>query len=159
MSVLQFVRPNFAEHIIEIVDESGIDRSKVNFELTESVDANVHETMATIIKEFEDSGFKVYLDDYGTGYANVQSLFNMNFNVIKIDKSILWGAEKSEIGRVLLENNIRMLKQMKKKILVEGVETLEQVKLLQKLDVEYFQGFYFSKPIPKDAFINLLISY
>ena len=57
---------------------------------------------------------------------------------------------------IVLENTIRMIRQMEKKILVEGVETKEQIELLRKLGVDYLQGFYFSKPIPKDEFIQLI---
>ena len=96
------------------------------------------------------------MDDYGTGYSNVSAVFSLNLDVIKIDKSILWGAEKSELGMIILENTIRMIRQMKKKILVEGVETKEQIELLEKLGVDYLQGFYFSKPVPKTEFINYI---
>ena len=81
----------------------------------------------------------------------------MKSDVIKIDKSILWGAETSELGMVILENTIRMIRQMKKKILVEGVETSKQIELLKKLGVDFLQGFYFSKPIPEDEFIKYII--
>ena len=57
---------------------------------------------------------------------------------------------------IILENTINMIKLMKKKILVEGVETAEQVKLLDKLGVDYLQGYFFSKPIPKDDFVALI---
>ena len=70
--------------------------------------------------------------------------------MVKIDKSILWGAEKSELGMTVLTNTIYMIKQLNKKIVVEGVETKEQMELLRKLDVDYLQGYYFSKPITKD---------
>ncbi len=57
---------------------------------------------------------------------------------------------------VILENTIRMIQQMKKKILVEGVETVDHIKLLKKLQVDYLQGFYFSKPITKEEFIDFI---
>ena len=98
------------------------------------------------------------MDDYGTGYSNVSAVFSLNLDVIKIDKSILWGAEKSTMGMVILENTIRMIRQMKKKILVAGVETEKQIELLEKMKVDYLQGFYFSKPIPKNDFIDLISS-
>lgn len=96
------------------------------------------------------------MDDYGTGYSNVNSIFSLDFDVIKIDKSILWGAEENELGMTILENTIRMIQQMKKKILVEGVETKEQKEMLKKMEVDYLLGYYFSKPIPKNDFVKLI---
>lgn len=154
LSVLQCIKPHFVEDTTKIVDEYNIDRSKISFEITESVDSNAFGIMQNVVQQFKDNGFKVYLDDYGTGYANVHALFSMDFDVIKIDKSILWGADKSELGKILLENNINMLKQMKMKILVEGVETENQLNTLKTFDVDYFQGYYFSRPIPVGELIE-----
>lgn len=89
----------------------------------------------------------------GAGYSNVSAIFSLSFDVVKIDKSLLWGAEKSDLGMVILENTIRMIRQMKKKILVEGEETEGQIRLLETLQVDYLQGFYFSKPVPKKEFL------
>lgn len=156
LSVVQCTKPDFVKHIIDIVNKYNIDRSQVNFEITESVDANDYEVMTSVINELKRYGFKVYMDDYGTGYSNVQSLFSMGFDIVKIDKSLLWGAEESELGLIILENNIRMLRQMKLGILVEGVETEKQLNLLQRLGVDYLQGFLFSKPISNNELIEKL---
>ena len=97
--------------------------------------------------------------DYGTGYSNVSAVFSLNLDVVKIDKSLLWGAFDDELGMIILENTIRMIKQMGKKILVEGVETAEHIALLNRLGVDYLQGFFFSKPIPKDEFVKYITDY
>lgn len=80
----------------------------------------------------------------------------LDFDVVKIDKSILWSAEKSELGKIILENSVHMIKQMKREILVEGVETQNQLDMLSELSVDYLQGYLFSKPIPKADFIALM---
>ena len=154
LSVVQCIRPGFVDHIISIVDEVGAAHSSVNFEVTESVDANDQTVMNAVISQLRQNGFRVYMDDYGTGYSNLRSLFSMDFNVIKIDKSLLWGAQESRLGRIILENNIRMLKQLDVEILVEGVETQEHVDLLRSLEVDYLQGFFFSKPVPESELIG-----
>ena len=94
------------------------------------------------------------MDDYGTGYSNMHSLFSLSFDIVKIDKSILWDAENSELGQIILESCVHMIKKMKRKILVEGVETKEHVEKLQTLGVDYFQGYFFSKPITKKELLN-----
>ena len=156
LSVVHCMRPGFVEDIIGIVDKYGIKKKRINFEITESIAAGDYEIFKNIISRLKKEGFLFSMDDYGTGYSNVNSIFSLDFDVIKIDKSILWGAEENKLGMTILENTIRMIQQMKRKILVEGVETKEQKEMLEKLRVDYLQGYYFSKPIPKNDFVKLI---
>ena len=159
LSVLQCMRPGFVDNVNQIVDKYGISKKMINFEITESIAADDYGTLGDVIKQLKQGGFMFSMDDYGTGYSNVSAVFSLNLDVVKIDKSLLWCAEKSELGMIILENTIRMIQQMKKLILVEGVETVDQINLLKKLNVDYLQGFYFSKPIPKDEFVKLISRY
>ena len=153
LSVIQCMKPDFVEHITGIVEKYGVDKHFINFEITESVAASDYKFLGRVIRSLKKNGFMFSMDDYGTGYSNVAAILSLDFDVVKIDKSILWGAETSELGLIILENTIHMVRQMKKQILVEGVETLAQIELLTKLGVDYLQGFYYSKPIPKQEFI------
>ena len=156
LSVVQLMRPGFTEHVNGLVEQAGVDKHLINFEVTESISAASYETLNTVITELKKEGFLFSMDDYGTGYSNMRALSKMNLDCIKIDKSILWEAEKSGLGRIILENSIRMIRQMDLAILVEGVETEEQIKLLETMDVDYLQGFFFSKPVPKDQFLKII---
>ena len=156
LSVLQCTQPGFVERTLDAVSSKNVETSGISFEITESVDASEYAAVKSVISRFKENGFRIYMDDYGTGYSNMQALFSMNFNVIKIDKSILWEAEKSELGMTILESSISMLKQMGMDVLVEGVETRSQAELLKHLGADYLQGFYFSRPVPKDELIKLL---
>ena len=138
-----------------IVARFDVNPAKINFEITESVATNDYNALDAVIRDLKDGGFTFAMDDYGTGYSNMQSIFSLDFDLVKIDKGILWSAEKNSIGRAILDNSVRMIREMNRKILVEGVETEEHIKLLAKLSVDYLQGFYFSKPVPKDEFIEL----
>ncbi|SFC22050.1 EAL domain-containing protein [Butyrivibrio sp. YAB3001] len=149
LSVLQCMQKDFVKHILDIVNSFGIDKSWINFEITESVSASDYELLSNVVKELKENGFLFSMDDYGTGYSNMHSLFELDFDIVKIDKSILWDAEKSELGQIILENCVHMIKQMKRKILVEGVETKEHVEKLKALGVDYLQGYFFSRPITK----------
>ena len=156
LSVLQCMHPDFVNETLHIVDNYNIDKSMINFEITESVAANDYTTLSGIIDSLRNNGFMFSVDDYGTGYSNIQSIFSINFDIVKIDKSILWAAERDEFGMIILSNSIRMITQLGKKILVEGVETKEQIELLKQFPVDYLQGFYFSKPIPKKDFLEFV---
>ena len=156
LSVLQCIRPGFVERIISIVSGFGIEKNMINFEITESVAANDYRILSKTMNSLKREGFLFSMDDYGTGYSNMQSIFSLDFDIIKIDKSILWSAEKGELGKIILENSVRMIRQMNRRILVEGVETEGQIELLRKLGVDYLQGYYFSRPVPKKDFIALI---
>lgn len=154
LSVLQCMRDDFVQHIIGIVEEYGIPKSFINFEITESVSASDYDLLSDVVKKMKEQGFQFSMDDYGTGYSNMHSLFSLDFDIVKIDKSILWDSEKSERGQIILENCVHMIKQMKRKILVEGVETKAHVEKLQTLGVDFYQGYFFSKPINKNQLLD-----
>ncbi len=156
LSVMECMQPGFVERINSVAEEYGIDKHRINFEITESIDANDYDRLSEVVTRLKEAGFGFSMDDYGTGYSNIKSIFSLDFDVIKIDKSILWSAEESDLGKIILENSVRMIRQMKRQILVEGVETREQLELLSKLSVDYLQGYYFSRPIPKNEFISLV---
>ena len=156
LSVLQCMRPSFLERICGIVEKYGIEKSLINFEITESISADDYDRLSAVIRQLKEQGFKFSMDDYGTGYSNVSAVFSLNLDVVKLDKSLLWNAEKSELGMIILSNTIQMILQMRKEILAEGVETADQIELLIGLKVDYLQGFYFSRPIPKEEFVALI---
>ena len=156
LSVIECMRPGFVEHVLTIVNEAGVDKKWITFEITESLPSEDYAVLSHVITELKQRGFHFAMDDYGTGYSNMLSIFSIDFDLVKIDKSILWGAEKTELGRIILENSVRMIRQMNKKILVEGVETVAQIDLLRKQGVDFLQGFFFSKPVPKDVFLEII---
>ena len=154
LSVLQCMQDNFVRKIREIVDSYGISKSLINFEITESVSATDEKLLSDVITSLKENGFQFSMDDYGTGYSNIHSLFSLDFDIVKIDKSILWDADSSEFGQIILENSVRMIKQMKMKILVEGVEKMQHVEKLKKLGVDYYQGYFFSKPVTQKELVR-----
>ena len=156
LSVLQCMQPAFAEHVIEVADSFGIDKTMINFEITESIAASDYSALSRVVRILKRQGFRFSMDDYGTGYSNMQSIFRLDFDIIKIDKSILWSAEKGQMGQIILDSSVRMIRQMRRKILVEGVETEHQLQMLRDLGVDFAQGYLFSKPISKRDFIELI---
>ena len=156
LSVMHCMQPDFVTVINQIAESAGIDKSRINFEITESVAATDYNVLSALVTSLKHEGYHFSMDDYGTGYSNMESIFSLDFDVVKIDKSILWSAEKGGIGSIVLENTVRMVQQMQRRILVEGVETQAQIDLLRRLGVDYLQGFFFSRPIPKREFIDLI---
>ena len=156
LSVIQCMMPGFTEHILSLIDGYGVSHSLINFEITETLAASDYQTLAHVVSDLQAQGFHFSMDDYGTGYSNMQSIFELSFDVVKIDKSILWGAQSGSTGKAILENSARMIRQIGKQIVVEGVETEEQIEMLRVIGVDYLQGYYFSKPIPREMLIKFL---
>ena len=156
LSIMQFLKPNFFENLMELVDSYMVDHKMLNFEITETVGSRDYHSLANVVQKLKSRGFTLSLDDYGTGYSNMEAVFSLSFNVIKMDKSILWAAEREEHGLAILENTIHMIHDMGYKVLVEGVEKEEHLDLARRCKADYLQGYYFSKPLPKEEFIALI---
>ena len=161
LSVLQCLQPDFVKRVMAITKKYEVQPEHLNFEITESAAASDYDVLSDVLKELRKCGFLFSLDDYGIGYSNVRSIFSLDFDVIKIDKSILWevhmqNENQPNNGQIILENSVRMLREMQLKILVEGVENAEQLELLEQLNVDYLQGFYFSRPVSKNELMGIL---
>ena len=159
LSMIQCMRAGFTTHMEGIVDSYGVSKNAVVYEITESMAAGDYEFLGGIMRRLHGVGHLFAMDDYGTGYSNMHSLISLDFDTVKIDKSILWDAEKSEVGKVLLEHSVNMMRQVGSAVLVEGVETESQVELLRALGVDFYQGFFFARPMPKREFIEFCSRY
>lgn len=150
LSVLQCMQTHFVDRVRTILKEEDVGPGRINFEIIESVAAEDYGNLSKVIRECRELGFYFSMEGYGTGYSNIYSVFSMNFNEIKLDKTILWEACISEQGRIILENSVRMIHEMGISVVAVGVETPKQLEMVEKLDVELVQGFYFAKPLSKD---------
>lgn len=156
LSVKQCMHHKLAENFLEIMKEYGLSSSQINFEITESSAMVSNAAVINNINYFEENGVSLSLDDYGTGYSNVSYLYQMPFKILKIDKSILWSSEKNQKADFTLRSIFNMTNRLGLHVVVEGVETEAQIIKLLKLGCDYFQGYYFSKPIPGEDYIRYL---
>ncbi len=156
LSVKQCMHHKLAENFLEIMKEYGLTSSQINFEITESSAMVSNAAVISNINYFEENGVSLSLDDYGTGYSNVSYLYQMPFRILKIDKSILWSSEKNKKADFTLRSIFDMTNKLGLHVVVEGVETEAQIIKLLKLGCDYFQGYYFSKPIPGKDYIRYL---
>lgn len=97
------------------------------------------------------------MDDYGTGYSNFSRITELPFHIVKIDKSM---ADKvfDKTMKTILKYNIQLLKEIGMEILVEGVETEDMFKQFKEMGCDYIQGYYFSRPLPKNEFVEFIKS-
>ena len=156
LSVVQCIQSNYAERIIELVSKYDISPSKIAFEITESAATTDFNALREFVTKLRARGFRFTVDDYGVGYSNVHSILSLDVDIIKIDRTILWEAEQSETGRIIMDSSVAMIKRMGKQILITGVETKSQITLASEFGVDYLQGYYFSNPISQNEFIGIL---
>lgn len=159
LSTVQCMNAGIVERLKQIADMYNIDPSRINLEITETSVVLSETTMKRVMKELEAAGFTFALDDFGTGNANYSYILNYPFRLIKIDKSFLWEANKNRNNRVLFDNMVRLIKELDRQAVCEGVETREQRDALIAKGVDYLQGYYYSKPIPREDFMFYLRNF
>ena len=156
LSVIQCMNRNLVNSFMETLSHYHLNPSRINLEITESAIANNMDVLNETIAELTQKGFSLSMDDYGTGYSNFSYMLSLPFRIIKLDKSILWNACKTEHAAIILKNTIQMIHELNLEIVVEGVETSEQKEILDHLQCTYQQGFYYSMPLPETEFLNYI---
>ena len=149
---------DFAEKIEEISNKYDFDRSKLVIEITEdSIEKNLVVAMFNIIK-IKKLGFRIALDDIGSGYTSLVSLCEYPIDVVKIDREILLlaGTEK---GKKLFMGIVSLAHYLNLKVVCEGVETEEQSKLVTESECNYIQGWYYSKALPEKKAEKFAVDY
>ncbi|EID85289.1 hypothetical protein MSI_11440 [Treponema sp. JC4] len=145
-----------ADQILTIKSLYKLPSSIINLEITETAVAHTPAILLKNMERLSKAGIELSLDDYGSGYSNMNYLLSLPFKMVKIDKYIVWAAHKDKRAATALAYTIKMIKALEMSVLAEGVETKEQADWLTELGCDYLQGFYFSKPIPKDDFIAVM---
>ena len=156
LSPTQCSSKGFTQHLKDLIDKYEIDPSLLCFEVTETMEFNDIISIKYLIRDLHAMKSSLALDDFGTGYSNLVNIISLGFDEIKIDKSILWNATTENHGDLLIAQIIGMVKQVEKEVVVEGVETMDQLKKLTELGCSYCQGFLFSKPLSESDFIQFL---
>ena len=156
LSVAQCMQENLHKTLLAIMDEYHVPYSFINLEITETAVTVSKETLRNNIELLRKKGVTFSMDDYGTGYSNITNVITYPFHIVKMDKSIVWYAMENDRALSALKHSINMIKSLNMDIVAEGVETKEQSQALQEMGCDYLQGYYYSKPIPLDAFITFI---
>lgn len=144
------------QSIMETLTAAGFDPCSLEIEITESALSPKYENMPEFLKTLGENGIEVAIDDFGTGYSNLANLKNLQIQKLKIDRSFVSNLSASTNDQQIVSAIISMAHTLGLKVLAEGVETLEQAKILSELGCDMAQGFYFSRPITFDAFKQLI---
>lgn len=159
LSGAQFMDDKLNEILSECVKSYNVDPEFINLEITETASVEAASMLEYNMYRLKENRFKFSMDDFGTGYSNLAKIAQSNFDMIKLDKSLIWPCfDKltANDARIILESSVDMILKLGKDIVAEGVETKAQVEYLTELGVEYLQGYYYSKPIPEEKYLEFL---
>lgn len=156
ISPVQLMQQHFSDRVKQIMEKYDVRPEQINIEITETATISMADTVNANIMDLVQYGIKFSLDDYGSGYANIDYINHMPFSIIKLDKYIIWDAFKSTKAGITLKHTIGMLNELELHIVAEGVETAEMRDHLADIGCHYMQGWYYSKAVSDTEFIHLI---
>lgn len=156
LSTVECMQGGLGSQLIETMDRYGIPHNFIRLEITETAAVNSYERLISTMQEIADAGCTIALDDYGTGYSNLNSILRFPFGVIKLDRSLIWTYDKDPHSAVILSHIEKLARKLDMKVLAEGVETEDHKNLVENIGVDYIQGYYFSRPLKESYFIGYL---
>ncbi|MDE6731517.1 MAG: EAL domain-containing protein [Oscillospiraceae bacterium] len=154
-SRLHMSHDDYIWRLREIVDKYAIPYEYIELEITETVFTDNAELLLKIMQKLHEIGFKLSIDDFGSGYSSLNMLKDMPADVVKIDREFFNGTVNSDKGRAVITTVVDLAKKLKMHVISEGVETLDQVEFLDKINCDMIQGYYFARPMPINEFETL----
>lgn len=158
LSVKQCLRMDLADEIIEKAKKYNVDPKSINLEITETASTYSRDKIYGNVIALSREGFTFSLDDFGTGYSNLMRVTALPLDIIKLDRTFVLLMEKDGF-KTTIESVIKMIKDMGKNVLVEGIETKEMVDAFTELGVDEIQGYYFSRPLNKNDYVSFVYKH
>lgn len=151
LSPIQCMRADLSDRFLGIVDQYKALPERIHLEITEQSMGDSAQVLKQVNK-LKECGFQFALDDYGSGYSNFMRLKNYPFKNVKLDMEVVKSYYKNRDP--LIMNIVSLLKQMGYSITAEGIESKEMANVMASIGCDYLQGYYYSKPLPVDEFVN-----
>ncbi|MBF4694022.1 EAL domain-containing protein [Fusibacter ferrireducens] len=158
-SILEILNPQYSGKVFQTFEENGIEHSNIQIEVTESAISESYEDVIRTLTTLSNGGVEIHLDDFGTGYSSLSHIGIMPIAVIKIDKKFIDQIFVDEKYENLIEMMIDFSHRSNIKVVAEGVENEAQFNWLKERHCDYYQGYYFSKPISKEDLMELIQIY
>ncbi|MDP5035712.1 EAL domain-containing protein [Alishewanella sp. SMS8] len=156
MSALQLVKADFLQETLQLIEQYAISTDLLQLEITESAVMENLESNAQKLTELKNAGLSLAIDDFGTGYSSLAYLTRLPVDTLKIDRALITDLDGNLNIQTMLQNIIRMAHDLNQTVVVEGVETAEQLTILERLGCDQVQGFLLSKPLNETDYIALL---
>lgn len=156
ISYLQIFKPSFFPFLKTTMEKTGVSGRNLVLELTETVTDESHEILYRFINKIRKEKMRFAIDDLGSGYSSLNFLFECPADIVKIDKSLTKKTLTSPSNKNVLKTIVYACHEAKKRVCVEGIETVEELNEIMQTECDSLQGFYFYKPMPVKNFLNLL---
>ena len=157
-SLYEFFSKNFLTHVVEVLQQNQVPPTLLEIEITETTSQVNKFLSLSVIKKLKDIGVRVLMDDFGTGFSQIENLRQIPFDAVKIDKSFTDKILTDEKTRSIVKFLIELIHANDMEAIVEGAETKEQIDLLRKMKADTIQGFYYSRPLSLEKYHELLKS-
>lgn len=156
LSVVQFELRNLAERFIKIMKTYEINPKWINLEITETASIQTKQNMLENMQRLIKYGVNFTLDDFGNGQSNLDYMIDMPVEIVKLDMVMTQAYFENMKAKCVVEAVVGMVHNMKLHMVAEGVETKEQLAEMERIGIDYIQGYFFSKPVDKNEFIAFL---
>ena len=152
VSRIDILDPSLESKLDNILKENGLSPSEYMLEITESAYSENARRLIEVVENLRKKGFRIEMDDFGSGYSSLNMITSLPIDILKIDMSFIRNMEKDERNMKLVELIIDIAKFLNVPTVAEGVETDSQLKTLKQMGCGIIQGYYFSKPVPPEKF-------
>jgi diguanylate cyclase (GGDEF)-like protein len=152
----QFNQPNLSRLVVDILNETGLDPSYLELELTESTVMQNSEAAIAMLSELKSLGIQISIDDFGTGYSSLSYLKQFPFDILKIDRSFICQLTQDAKNAAITTAILQMARSLNLKVVAEGVETEAELAFLRRQHCDEIQGYWFSPPLSAEMFGELL---
>jgi diguanylate cyclase len=156
LSAVQFRQKNLVEFISQVLQDTGLDASFLELEVTESVIMQNAEEATLVLEKLHGKGIHISIDDFGTGYSSLSYLKRFPLDTLKIDRSFVRDISSDPDDAAIVKSVIALAHSLRLGVIAEGVETEEQLAFLSALGCDEYQGYYRSRPVPAEEFAQLL---
>jgi diguanylate cyclase (GGDEF)-like protein len=155
ISAKQMLAEDFIDTVLNALSRSGASATQLDFEITESILMDDREILHSNISKLKALGISIVIDDFGTGFSSMSYLKSFPINMLKIDKSFIFGLPDISEDVAITQAVIAMSHNLNIKVIAEGVEEMEQIQLLRDYDCDFIQGFYYARPMPFNELFKL----
>ncbi|MGB5824249.1 MAG: bifunctional diguanylate cyclase/phosphodiesterase [Proteocatella sp.] len=156
-SRIEILQGDMIEFIEKTVKKYDVSYELLEIEITETIAVSDYEKIEMTLNEIKRLGMTISIDDFGAGYSSLGCLQKFNVDTLKIDRSFIMDLENNKRGNNILKGMIDLSKKLELKTICEGIETQEQMKMLEMLDCDYGQGFIFARPMKESEFRKKLL--
>ncbi len=158
LSTIQCMQRGLAAKIEAVLKKYQIPPEVLVLEITESAVISSKDRLHRLMQRLSEQGVRFSMDDYGSGYSNSGSIVDLQLKTIKLDKLMLWDSMDNERAKVIYTNTVQMFQKLQFLTVAEGAENEEQLAFLKSVQVDYVQGYYFSRPVPGQKIVSMFAS-